>query len=126
MVFWIVIACVFIGLAIMLFGIAPNMGYDAEFGCQIGGVLCGALAVVILLISLVTRCEYIQFEKKFEIQKAQYEILTENENVDHLTYIFDALESNRELANWQAARKQWGGFSNAPERVLEIEPIGIK
>lgn len=126
MVFWIVISCVFIGLAVMLFCIAPNMGYDGEFGCQMGGVLCGALAVVILLISLITRCEYNEFEKQFEIQKAQYEILTENENVDHLTYIFDALESNRELAHWQAAKKQWGSFSNVPERVLDITPIGIK
>lgn len=126
MIFWIVICCVFIGLAVMLFGIAPNMGYDAEFGCQIGGVLCGALAVVILLISLITRCEYNQFEKKFEIQRKQYEIMAENEMIDNYTYIFDSLESNRELANYQAARKQWGSFSNVPERVLDIKPIGIK
>ena len=88
-----------------------------------------SIAITILLISICTRCEYIQFEKEFEITRIQAELLLEEEDIkpkQQTLLVLDLLDANEKLAMYQGARTTWGKWSNIPERVFSIKPIGIK
>lgn len=127
MLFWFLIGTIAVVIGIALFILATYISYEYDLYAQIGGVIFIFVAIFSFLIPTVNRCEYRCFEKQFEIQKAQYEILVENDELnDNINYIFDMLESNRELAKYQAAKKTYGFASAIPDRVLDIKPIGIK
>ena len=90
---------------------------------------CIAAAVIMLIISICTRCEYVQFEKEFEITRTQAELLLEEEDIkseQQTLLVLDLLDANEKLAMYQGARTTWGKWSNIPERVFSIKPIGIK
>lgn len=127
MVFWIITGCITIAIGIILFVVSPNLSSNSEFASQMCGAITCVIGAMLILCPISIRLDYLQFEKKIEIQRNQFGIMASKEIInDNYTYIFDMLEINKELAFWQAAKAQWGIFSNAPNRVMDIKPIGLE
>lgn len=97
---------------------------DGFFIVMIVGFVVGA---IILLCVGAYAVDYITFESKFEIQREIYTAISTQTNPsnDNLIYIMDAVNSNSELAEYQASYKTYGVFSVVPARVMDIKPIGV-
>jgi hypothetical protein len=126
MIMWFIFALVLICLAYWLFKNAEDF-WDNDLA-MFGGIVAIAFAVVFILAPICFHLDYVEFEKQFEIQQEQFEMMTENGVIeeDNYTYIINVLDSNRELAEHQASKRLWGIFSTVPKRVFDIKPIGIK
>ena len=126
MIMWFIFALVLICLAYWLFKNSEDF-WDNDLA-MFGGMVAAILAVVFILAPICCHLDYVEFEKQFEIQQEQFEMMTENGVIeeDKYTYIINVLDSNRELAEHQASKRLWGIFSTVPKRVFDIKPIGIK
>ena len=123
--FWFSLAVVLLIYAVVVFA---TKDFDDDFGWFMTGVVACGLAACFILITTVTRTEYIKFEKTFEIQKAQFEAIAESDAIEDSKYVYviDAINSNKELAEYQASKATWGFVSALPDRVFDIEPIGVE
>ena len=128
MVFWICLGVVLLVGGIIC-AIIENRSYDCNIGLMCGAAGGFVLGGIALLAVLFARLGYVQFETKYEIQQEQYEMLMESnpdfDNIQQIYCVFDFMEINQELAEFQAARKRFGSFSIIPERVMEMTPIGL-
>lgn len=90
--------------------------------------LMGTLFSFLLLLWVpMTIAEYNQFETKYEIQQEMFTAYQENipEVANNIVYVADLMEINEELADYQASKQYWGRWSCLPDRVLELQPIGL-
>ena len=123
--FWIILALIFLAYAVVIF-IIKDCDYD--FGWTLSALISCAIVFGLLLGSIANRVDYNKFEKAFEIQKEQFNMIAEKGNIGNSEYIYviDAINSNKQLAEYQASKSLWGFASTIPERVFDIEPIGIE
>lgn len=100
--------------------------YDREWGLFIF-VPCLFVALIVGSSSLALKAEYNQFELSYEIQREFIEdMAAADPNVNtSLVYVADILDANKELAEYQAANDYYGFFSLIPDRVHNIQKIGI-
>lgn len=123
--FWFSLAAVLLIYGVVIFA---TKDFDDDFGWFMTGVVACGLAICFTLVTFGTRTTYIEFEKAFEIQKTQFEAIAESGAMDDSKYVYvvDAINSNKELAEYQASKATWGFVSALPDRVFDIEPIGVK
>ena len=124
MIFWIIVAAIIICASIICFYFLYRN--ENLFGCFLGGIFGIGLVLVILLSILGSYFSYIQFEKTFDIQKTQYEQIAKTEKISDYVFVIEALDVNKELARLQASKETYGILSTIPNRVFNIEPIGIE
>lgn len=90
--------------------------------------LVGFIFFLILAIwPFLSRCDYKEFEIKYEIQQEMVEEFKQNgsETANNLIYVMDILEINQELADYQASKQFWGLWSCLPDSVMDLKPIGL-
>lgn len=123
MIFWLILAAVLI-----IIGIVVLKKFDLyEDGWVLLGVIVIVVGIFINMFSIASRCDYLQFEKTFEIQKECFtEIKKQGTIEDNSLYVVDVLAANKKLTEYQGAKTQWGFFSNIPKRVFNIKPICIE
>lgn len=123
--FWLGLALALVIYAVVIF---TTRDFDYDFGWFMTGVVACGLALCFTLITVASRTDYVKFEKAFEIQKAQFEVIAESGVMDDSKYVYviDAINSNKELAEYQASKAIWGFASTLPDRVFDIEPIGVE
>lgn len=123
--FWIILALILLVYAVIIFKIKD---FDYDFGWVLSALICCVVAFLTLVGSIGCRMEYNEFEKTFEIQKEQFNMIAEKSDIGSSEYIYviDAINSNKRLAEFQAEKSIWGFTSIVPNRVFDIEPIGIK
>lgn len=127
MIAHIVIGFVLLVVSSMLLGIAFKHYGDYWFGIGIFSMIGICASVVILLWAPFTVLEYNQFEVKYEIQQEMFTAYKENipEVAGNITYIADIVEINAEIADYQASKQYWDWWSCLPDRVMDLEPIGL-
>ena len=123
--FWIILALVLLVYVIIVFILKD---FDYDFGWTLSALVCCIVIFSILVGAIGCRMEYNEFEKAFEIQKEQFNMIAEKGDIGNSEYIYviDAINSNKQLAEYQASKSLWGFVSTVPDRVFDIEPIGIK
>lgn len=123
MVFWLSI----VGIFIIAFIIGIIINYKDPYSCGwLISLISGALVLVLSLTVFISRLEYNRFERQFEIQRAIFNQIAASEEIDNVYKIFDMIESNAQLAEFQSDYLYYGKFCVIPERVMDIKPIGAK
>ena len=123
MFFWIAVAA-FLAILCALF-IFLDKKYPYSNWC-IGTVFTGIAICVIALVILCVRTDYNQFEMEYNIQSSMYEQLSTSDiNKDNLFYIMDIFSCNKKLTEYQARHIYYGIASLIPDRVMELQPIGL-
>lgn len=130
------IAHIFVGLAILvisisliIIGLSPSKeSSNLWFGIGITSILTTVFAIFLILWSPLTIVEYNQFEIKYEIQQEMFVAYQENlpEVASNIVYVADIMEINQELAGYQTSKQYWGWWSCIPDRVLELQPVGLE
>ena len=123
--FWFI----FVGV-VLAFGIISWIIYANDRvrdGWALTAAICTFVPIFIGFCLIGVRNDYNKFERSFEIQRAYIEeIAAADPDADmSLIYMADMIEANQQLANYQAAREVNGFFSLIPERVFDIDPIGV-
>lgn len=123
MIFWSIIFAVLVIAAIVC--LKKTDGWD---GLDVIGIICSAVAFMLIIALIVVPFEYQAFETKFDIQKEHFESIKEFYGEEGLSYILvvDAIEANSELAELQAKNKTYGFLSFVPDRVHDLKPICIE
>ena len=113
-----------IGIVLLAIGIAAFLCFPGRdsVGLGISGVVALVISITMLLCATGVHFDYREFESSFEIQREIYENVAFQDNV---LVTADIIKANSELAEYQARRMIYGKFSAIPERVLDIEPIGV-
>ena len=89
----------------------------------------GIMTLLIIVFAASVRVGYNTFERKFEIQRQQYEAMVQSGKIDEndVTYVMDVLRWNYALAEYQADYLYCGdAMSLIPRRVMDIKPIGLE
>ena len=123
MIFWSIIFVALVIAAIVC--LKKTNGWDY---LDIAGIICAAVAFILVILLIVAPLEYRAFETKFGIQKEHFEGIKEFYGEDGLSYILvvDAIAANSELAELQAKNKTYGFISFVPDRVHDLKPICIE
>ena len=124
--YWFIVAAIALVVAI---GTGKYFNKDGDFftNAPIGIVpMVAYLYAIVFFILICAICDSVDFktfEAKYELQKELYSVVSTADN-----YIATAniIEINDQLFNFQAGKKQFGNWSMIPERVLDMEPIGIE
>ena len=126
MLYMCIIGCIPIIAGIICFIVYQKQkqpSSDTLVGC---GCVLWILGLIFLFIMFCSWLDYSQFEKQYEIQKEQYEMFVDSDiTEENISYIFDFMETNKRLSGYQANVKWLKDFSPYPERVLDLEPIGL-
>ena len=120
MVYWLIIVAVLVTFGIMELTIIRNDVLDIIV------VALMVVSAVILFAIICVRVNYNVFETQVELQRAQYQELIERENDSSVILVEDVIALNRELSEKKASRMYYNNWSLYPERVLNIEPIGLE
>ena len=113
-----------IGIVLLVIGIIAFVcTYDTPVWLGISGIVALVISITMLLCATGSYFGYKEFESSFEIQREIYENVAFQDNV---LVTADIIKANSELAEYQARRMIYGSFSAIPERVLDIEPIGVR
>lgn len=113
-----------IGIVLLAMGIAAFLCFPGGDSVALGisGIVALVISITILLCATGAHFDYREFESSFEIQREIYENVAFQDNV---LVTADIIKANSELAEYQARRMIYGKLSAIPERVLDIEPIGV-
>ncbi len=129
--YWIII-CV---IAIVVFAFLAKFFSSDRFKWNNGvyiasiGAICGVVVFILVLVAMIcTKVNYHRFEIQIEIQRAQYQELINKDftNPDNIILIEDIVNINEELSHMQASKICYKNWSLYPERVLDIQPIGLE
>ena len=126
MAFWLIVGFIILTAGIYFLIIALKDEFDWSDIAMIIATILIAVGVIAPICVADTRINYNQFENSFELQRELYNGIQENDNWHPDIYnVVDIMTANKELCDYQARRKMYGYFSIIPERVLDIEPIGL-
>ena len=124
MIFWIAIAAFLAILCILCIFLSRKYPYS-NLLC-IGTVFTGIAIFIIAIVILCLRTDYNQFEMEYSIQSSMYEQLSVSDiSKDNLFYIMDIFSCNKKLTEYQARHIYYGIASLIPDRVMELQPIGL-
>lgn len=136
MKFWLIISATLVAIcigAVIFRAVKNEKDINFWFSWQdnfcIGlSIVTGAIAMLMLALVCATRLDYAAFEKKFEIQRNQYEAIVQSgvTNETNMVYVADIIEWNNTLATYQANHEYFGVVSVIPDRVMDIDPIGLR
>ena len=123
MIFWLSIVGIFI--IAFIIGLIIEHKYPYSYGWAVA-LVSGILVLIISLTVFCSRLEYNRFERQFEIQRTMFNQIAASEEVDNVYKIFDMIESNTQLAEFQSDYLYYGNFCVIPKRVMDIKPIGAE
>mgnify|MGYP004676356463 CR=1 FL=1 len=128
MLYWSIILFICIIIFAVSFKALTNKDYLDSIFCFISALLTGTVTFVIVLVMLVTACEYRSFLASFETQRTIITQMSQSHqfNNDTLIYIADIIDANQKLAEIQGSKKAWGGWSMYPDSVMDVVPIGLE
>ena len=123
MIFWAIITLVLVAFCILCIFLSRKYPYS---NWCIGTIFSGIAIVIIALVIFCVRTDYNQFEMEYNIQSSMYEQLSTSDiNKDNLFYIMDIFSCNKKLTEYQARHIYYGIASLIPDRVMELQPIGL-
>lgn len=126
MTFWFLFGFIGLIVGICLLVISFKNNFKGEYIAMIAGLILTAAGVIALITVADTSINYNQFEISFELQQEVYHNIQENDNwYPDIYNVADVISANKELCDYQARRKMYGFLSIIPERVFDIEPIGL-
>lgn len=120
MIYWLVILAALIIFSIIALTLIQNDVTD------VFSIFMLTFVGIMLIVILCIRIDYNKFEAQIEIQRAQYEQLIEKGNSSEVILIEDILSINQDLSEMKASRLTYNNWSLYPERVLDIQPIGLE
>jgi len=139
MVYWLIIFAALIVIGILGIYIEKKKNEKASYGISLDmwptflSATSFLTAAIILVCCIVTFLGFNKFEYEIELRRAQYETLMSedynplfNDNVYNVYIVEDIISLNKELTGMKASRMYYNNWSLYPERVLDIQPIGLE
>ena len=133
MLYWLIIGIVFLYFAIFFARKQHRKDKKEPLNFTIWPIILAVvgffIAGTIIICCLCAFLGFNRFEYEIELRREQYSVLTsENYNIpsSNVYIIEDVMTINEELTALQASRAYYNNWSLYPERVLDIQPIGLE